>query len=93
MKLSFSKVKFEKTVRSIWKMFPIISVLLIMVIFLIMTYIVITPREDADVKAAGDAEVQSLNINFNKKLLDQLAGTTQTPTVNESGGRDPFSPM
>ena len=80
-----------KTFRLIARYWVAITVAVVLISFIILTYIAITPTEDPTVKAEGTARVESLDIQFNKKLLGELAGTTQTPTVTASGGRDPFT--
>lgn len=93
MKKFIDKEKLRVFFAKFVKALPMLVVVSVIVVFAVLTYIAITPAEDAAVKSEGDLRVQSLDIHFSKKLLDDLASTTQPTTVKENGGRDPFSPF
>ena len=93
MKIKLNKDRLKKTGDGFIRWLPLYSVVITIVIFLILSYFAVVPRVDDQVRSDGSAQVQALDIQFNTKLLKELANSTQSAQVNETGGRDPFSPF
>ncbi len=91
MKIDFDFEKVIAYAKSKQKYLPWFTIGFIVVLFAILTYSALYPRENNEQIAEGEARVQSLDIRFNTKLLNEL-GSTRTPTqLGTAGGRDPFS--
>lgn len=91
MNFKFDTDKIVTLAKANLKYLPWLVVGLISVTFMTLTYFALYPRVDSDHVAEGEARVQSLDIRFNLKLLNEL-GATKTPTqLGTAGGRDPFA--
>jgi len=91
MKIKFDIDKIREFIAANLKYLPLLIVSTIAVVFMILTYLVLTPRADASIVSASETNLRSLDIRFNIKLLNEL-GTTKSPAkLGTEGGRDPFS--
>ncbi len=79
--------------KSLYKISLIVVSVFVVLAFLVLTYFAIMPQEDLAAKEAGRKVVDSLDLQFNQKLLKELSGTSNPTSVSDSGGRDPFSPF
>jgi len=91
IKLNFDIEKITTFIKTNLKYLPSLIIGLIVVIFAVLTYFAIFPREDADHITEGEARVRSLDIRYNIKLLNELSATKTPTQLGTSGGRDPFS--
>jgi hypothetical protein len=91
MKLKLDLEKYKEFIAGKLKYLPLLAVSVLVIIFSILTYLVLAPRVDRGMVSASEASLQSLDIRFNTKLLNEL-GTTKNPAqLGTIGGRDPFS--
>jgi flagellar basal body-associated protein FliL len=58
----------------------------------IATYYVLFPGEDESVAGNAAKKEQELNINFDKKVLQELENKKSPSVITETGGRNPFLP-
>jgi L-asparagine transporter-like permease len=93
MKIKFNREKLQDFIKKAIKAVPLTIIILVVISFLILTYMAIMPSEDLAAQEEGQATVDSLNIQFNAKLLKDLSNTSKPASVGETGGRDPFSPF
>jgi len=91
MKIEINKEKLQNTLAAFLRVLPSLLVLFTIVVFAILAFWALYPREDEEIRVQGDKRIEELNIKFDTKLLDSL-DTTKAPTqIGGNGGRDPFS--
>ena len=91
--IHLDQTKFEPLWRDMVISLPYLIIAMIVIAFGILTYIAVLPQEDEVTLDSGVATVDSYDFTFNTKLLHELSNTSQPVSVNESGGRNPFSPF
>jgi hypothetical protein len=91
IKLNFDTEKITNFIKTNIKYLPVLIVGSIFVIFAFLTYFALYPRADADHIQEGETRVQTLDIRFNTKLLNELSATKTPALLGTAGGRDPFS--
>jgi hypothetical protein len=91
MKIKFDSDKIISFIKANLRYLPTAIISIIAVIFAILTLFALSPRENLEHAAEGQARVQELNIRFNTKLLKELSSTKDPAQLGTSAGRDPFS--
>lgn len=91
VKFNVNTEKITNVVKNNLKYIPVSIIGLMVVIFLILAYKALSPREDTEQIAKGEKRVESLDIRFNMKLLGELSATKTPTQLGTAGGRDPFS--
>jgi|GEM_PF-1194670 hypothetical protein len=91
IKLNINTEKTINIVKDNLKYIPVCIISLVVIVFLVLTYFALYPREDAEHIAEGEKRVESLDIRFNMKLLAELSATKTPTQLGTAGGRDPFS--
>ena len=91
MKVKFYVEKIRDFIAGNLKYLPLLIISTISIVFMALIYLVLIPRADASIVSASEANLQSLDIRFNIKLLNELGATKSPAQLGTTSGRDPFS--
>jgi len=91
MKLQIDTEKIIHLIKNNLRYLPATLITLTIIVFALLTFFAINPREDSGHVLEGEARVRSLDIRFNTKLLGELSATKNPTQLGTAGGRDPFS--
>lgn len=88
MKIDLEKSKINKNLVKLIQHLPALGVIAFGIIFMLLCYFALVPREDPATKEIGQKKIDELNIHFNTSLLYDLSKThSSTGPIN---GRNPF---
>lgn len=89
-KITFKNIDMGHIDKELLRYMPAIGIGLFVVIFVVLTYFAVVPREDPQVLADGMGKLEDLDITFNIKLIKELIAD-ETTSVGAIKGRNPFS--
>ena len=91
MKIDYDYKETISKLRSYSKYLPLALAASIFIVFAILTFFALYPKEDSAHVVEGEQRLQSLDIRFNTKLLGELSATKTPAQLGTAGGRNPFS--
>ncbi len=72
------------------KKFVISLLVFIIILYIVLAYLALMPREDKQMATLRSQRSQELNIIFDKKLLEKLRNAGATINVFGESGKNPF---
>ena len=89
MKININNEKLIKELRRFVKLLPGALAVIVLIVFVSLSYIALSPNEDESVKAESQKKIDSLNIQLSPKMFSEMGKPNSLKSLEAT--RNPFA--